>query len=767
MTVHMLYCPICGAANEMNSSHCFACLQPLDTMTEVPLLRERYRLLTQLGTGGYGAVYQAEDVLHPELPLAIKQINLSGLETRQIIEATETFQRERTLLALLDHPNLPHLYDTFEDTEHWYLVIDYFPGETLETYLATRLAPSLTPGHDALQELFRCGLKLCDLLHYLHTRTPPIIFRDLKPGNIIRSPAGSYALIDFGIARTVKQGQLKDTIPLGSPGYAAPEQYGRTQTDARADIYSLGAILHQMLSGIDPSEQPLHFSPLGYTEPTLQRLETLILSMVALDAERRPVSIEAVSNALREMQQTSETPQGRIWIPGPSQIPPWFQQGVGTDGSPQVYLPTLPRWSNTNHQRRRVLTGLLVTGSVLVGGGIITQTRLLANIFPRPITVASEPPPPPITSFQQMIGTFSFAFCKLGQLAWAPSQTALAITLIGPTSEPDRLYFWQAQANQLTQLTALTARIGPQSLAWAPNGTQLAVADGNIIKIWTITSQQSLVTLRTEVSTDNAISSLIWSESGEFLYYTIGQNIYRWDMYQQSLRLIYNKHENDPSTLAGTNYLGQWLSPDGQYIASTSNHTGNNQNPLHLWRVADGKTIVVVTPLRHGFSWLQWSPDSRYIVYGNAQNGLVVYSVATGQKQTFAFPQPLASTPGAPLSAWSQNSQYLVLPAFTATNPPTAQVIGLGSDEALYTLSYNQNPIAFSASPDGQTLTIAYTRDYSTSYHIWYNANDGQQYPDASSYSGPVNTLNWSSSSPAYLAVTVQDGNNLRIYVYR
>jgi eukaryotic-like serine/threonine-protein kinase len=771
MSVQILYCPTCGAANEIDRSHCFACSNPLDRTMEVPLLRERYRLLAQLGTGGYGAVYQAEDLLHPELPLAIKQINLRGLETRQIIEATETFQREQTLLALLDHPNLPHLYDTFEDTEHWYLVIDYFPGETLETYLANRPAPLIAPDRVALQELFRCGLNLCDLLHYLHTRTPPIIFRDLKPGNIIRGPAGSYALIDFGIARTVKEGQLKDTIPLGSPGYAAPEQYGRAQTDARADIYSLGAILHQMLSGADPSEQPLHFTPLGYTEPTLHRLETLILSMVALDGEQRPASIEVVGNILRELQQASETPGGRIWTPGPGQIPPWSQQGIGTDGSvqgQQVYLPVLPKLPGKNHQRRRVLTGLLVTGSLLVGGGIITQTQLLTKIFPPPIGIVSmsEPNSPPGNSFQQRVCTFSLAFCKLGQLVWAPSQTTLALTLIGPTGEPGQLYFWNAQTNQFTQLTTLTAQVGPQSLTWAPNGAQLAVADKNIIKIWTISDQESLITLRTEVSANNAIGSLVWSESGEFLYYTIGQNIYRWDIYQQNMRLIYNKHDNDPKTLAPTDYLGLWLSPDGTYMASTANHAGNNENPLRIWRVTNGTTVAVVNPLRHGFSWLQWSPDSRYLTYGNAQNGLVIYDTITGRDQKFAFFQPIPSTPGAPLSAWSQNSQYLVMPAFTATDPPTAQVIKVDSDKVLYMLPDNQNPIAFSASTDGQTLAIAYTHDYSSSYHIWYNTSDGQPYPDVYSYLGPVNTLNWSSSSPAYLAVTAQEGDNLRVYVY-
>ncbi len=383
MTTQLLYCPTCGAANDRDRTHCFACLSTLDTTAEKFLLHKRYRLLDQLGRGGYGAVYQVEDLLHPDVPLAMKQIHLHGLDTRQVIEATETFQRERTLLERLDHPHLPHLYDTFEDAEHWYLVSDYFPGETLEAYLATssaRLKAAPTQ-RTRVEESLRCGLHLCDLLHYLHTCEPAIIFRDLKPGNIIRGRAGTYALIDFGIARTVKPGQLKDTIPLGSPGYAAPEQYGRAQTDARADIYSLGAILHQMLSGDDPSEHPLHFKPLGSLDPALQRLETLIFRMVALQVEERPGSVKAVAEELRAIQQAYEQPAMRIWTPGPGQTPPWTIQSTSADsisGTGQIQQMLQPPPAPLQLKSRRRLLALLARVTLLV---IWSTTPLVNRAF--------------------------------------------------------------------------------------------------------------------------------------------------------------------------------------------------------------------------------------------------------------------------------------------------------------------------------------------------------------------------------------------------
>src|ERR1700753_3581642 len=136
----------------------------------------------------------------------------------------------------------------------------------------------------SVDEIVNIGLQLCDVLDYLHSQSQPIIFRDLKPSNVMRTDQGVIYLIDFGIARYFKPGKLKDTIPFGSPGYAAPEQYGKGQTTAQADIYSLGALLYYMLSGLDPAENPFHFAPLRlYGTAGLAEFEELIMQMVTLD----------------------------------------------------------------------------------------------------------------------------------------------------------------------------------------------------------------------------------------------------------------------------------------------------------------------------------------------------------------------------------------------------------------------------------------------------------------------------------------------------
>src|SRR6266487_4878001 len=292
-----LYCNNCGAANQDQAEHCFVCEAPLHTPLKEPLLKERYRMLVPVGQGGFGAVYKVEDTHDGNRLLAMKQINLSALTAQEVIEATAAFNREVALLSGLTFPNLPRIYDHFTDREHWYLVTDFIEGETLEQYLKrTR------NGRLSLKEVLDIGIQLCRVLDYLHTREPSFIFRDLKPANVMRTLAGHLYLIDFGIARHFKPGQPRDTIPLGSPGYAAPEQYGRAQTTPRADIYSLGALLHQLLTGKDPAHAPFRFVPLHQPNgATPDRLQSLLLQMVEIDANQRPASIAAVQQELEQI----------------------------------------------------------------------------------------------------------------------------------------------------------------------------------------------------------------------------------------------------------------------------------------------------------------------------------------------------------------------------------------------------------------------------------------------------------------------------------
>ncbi len=289
------------------------------------LFRNRYYIIGAVGAGGFGSVYKATDTQSGDRLVAIKEVNLLGLHAHAVVEATNAFQREVSLLSQLDHPNLPHVYEHFQYPGHWYLVMDFIVGETLEEYQSKAPKRRLL-----LSEVFAIGLQLCTVLHYLHSQRPPIIFRDLKPANIMRTGTGQLFLIDFGIARYFKPGQAKDTVALGSPGYAPPEQYGKAQTTPCADIYSLGAVLHQLLTSSDPSEAPFRFPPLrpksaSHSDPgslttsmvdvLVNKLEKLIASMLEMDVSKRPPDIAYVKEELEVLSKLWSDIHTSFWRP--------------------------------------------------------------------------------------------------------------------------------------------------------------------------------------------------------------------------------------------------------------------------------------------------------------------------------------------------------------------------------------------------------------------------------------------------------------------
>lgn len=217
------------------------------------LLNNRYEIVRRIGGGGMGAVYLAKDRNLGEAPRAIKEMIESHIDDAQHLKAIADFKRESLLLTSLEHSSIPTVYDYFYDdgSERFYLVMKFIPGSDL----ASRLRA--TPG-GRIDELTitEWGIQVADVLHYLHTRPQSIIYRDLKPANImIDSNTNRVMLIDFGIARWINKKE-KGVTAVGTMGYAPPELFGG-KADPRVDIYSLGATMFHLVTGADPQDNPL------------------------------------------------------------------------------------------------------------------------------------------------------------------------------------------------------------------------------------------------------------------------------------------------------------------------------------------------------------------------------------------------------------------------------------------------------------------------------------------------------------------------------
>ncbi|HEX7734538.1 MAG TPA: serine/threonine-protein kinase [Ktedonobacteraceae bacterium] len=251
-----------------------------------------------IGKGGMGTVYIGRDTQLGNRLVAIKEMGQNSRVFPERFEAARNFQQEAHLLAGLQHPNLPSIYDHFEEGQRWYLVMSFIKGQTLIDYLEAQ------GGRLPVEEVLSIGITLCDVLNYLHSWNPPIIFRDLKPSNIMRTVDGHIYLIDFGIARFFKPGHVVDTTNQGSSGYAPPEQYGTAQTTPRSDIYGLGATLYHLLSGYELAYTPFHFPPLQSLAPKIPpQLIELIAKMMDINEEKRPASAEM---AKLELQRIAE-----------------------------------------------------------------------------------------------------------------------------------------------------------------------------------------------------------------------------------------------------------------------------------------------------------------------------------------------------------------------------------------------------------------------------------------------------------------------------
>ena len=256
----------------------------------------KYEILKKIGQGGMSRVYLAMDN-RLNKQWAVKEIDKQINDKNNEI-AFQSLVAEANLMKKLDHPSLPRIVDIIDSEETIYIIMDYIEGEPLSTILDGY-------GAQAQDVVIMWAQQLCEVLDYLHTRTPVIIYRDMKPANVMLRPDGNIKLIDFGIAREYKDTNISDTVNLGTKGYAAPEQFGgQGQTDPRTDIYCLGVTLYHLVTGQNPCEPPYELYPIRHWNASLSGgLEKIIQKATQLNPEDRYQSCAELLYALDHYEE--------------------------------------------------------------------------------------------------------------------------------------------------------------------------------------------------------------------------------------------------------------------------------------------------------------------------------------------------------------------------------------------------------------------------------------------------------------------------------
>jgi eukaryotic-like serine/threonine-protein kinase len=273
------------------------------------VLQDRYEIMGILGLGGMSAVYQARDRRFPGVMklCAVKEMKSHSLDPQMRQIAIQNFEREANILATLSHPAIPKVYDYFSEEARSYLVMEFIEGRDLEAVL------SEMTGFLPQEQVLEWSIQLCDVLQFLHDHNPAIIFRDMKPSNIMLDKHGRLRLIDFGIAKNFQPGQ-KGTM-IGTEGYSPPEQY-RGIADQRTDIYALGATMHHLLTRQDPRVEPpfsFHERPIQQANPAVASdFAQVIMHALEYEPERRYGSADEMKRALTTLRPAAVLRYGTI-----------------------------------------------------------------------------------------------------------------------------------------------------------------------------------------------------------------------------------------------------------------------------------------------------------------------------------------------------------------------------------------------------------------------------------------------------------------------
>ena len=366
------------------------------------ILWSRYCIVQLVGRGGMGAIYQAEDLRLEGRLCAIKEVIPepgASLERREQLQAQ--FYREATILARLDHPNLPKVSDYFTEGERDYLVMDFVPGHDLRELIEeARAKGEFLPE----EQVLAWAEQLLDALEFLHNQEPPLLHRDIKPANIKLTPAGTIKLVDFGLVKLMTPNDESTITVLqgrGSVQYTPLEQYGGESghTDVRSDIYAVGATLYHLLTGQPPVDAKQRFlrpdvlpAPRALNPSISPHVERAILYAMAMHPDDRPPGIAALRSALLErVEEIPSVPWMPRNIPGEERA---FPPRSSRNGA-MITNSTALRDALRQNRLLLLLLGLLLTLAIVVTAlpaerPVIPGTDV-KNVAPTPVSLSYQP----------------------------------------------------------------------------------------------------------------------------------------------------------------------------------------------------------------------------------------------------------------------------------------------------------------------------------------------------------------------------------------
>ncbi len=598
-----------------------------------------------------GAVYRAEDE-HLGVSVAVKEnLFLSQEYTRQ-------FRHEANILASLRHPNLPRVGDYFTvEGQGQYLIMDYIDGEDLRQ----RIERICTLEE---REVILIGAFICDALAYLHTRKPAVVHRDIKPGNIKITPEGEIVLVDFGLAKRMMGEQATTTGARAmTPGYSPPEQYGTAHTDARSDVYSLGATLYAALTGIIPEDGlaratgKAQLTPVRSLRPKLDRRLAMVLEKaLEVEPDKRFQNAEEFKQALLDAGNLGQITLPRYLIsPPPGEVSPAPIDAEELEPQLQIEFDSgkfKMRSAPIRPPRRRPawIPAAIFVGALILVVGLMSlrpdvPSAALARFFPSPsaplVITATSPPPTQTSPVSAIVvlppttTTVSPTIPPAVEPSQPPDLTSTPDPLVIPTQPAEKMVnqiafasdrsgmmqIWLMNADGQEQRQLSNMPLGACQPTWSPDGKQIAFISPCVAKQSGIYEKARIYTQNIADDSDKAATLLPVSLPGDFdpAWSPDGNRIAFTSMRIGKPHIfVYNFKEDSLQELSDTRYpdMQPVWHPSGKQLAFV------RQSPYqHIWVMSDqGVTEFQFSSNGNVIDlWPSWSPDGSYLVFSRSQ----------------------------------------------------------------------------------------------------------------------------------------------------